>query len=527
MANEGISAGKAFLQLKVDDSEFSQGLQNSLAQLESFSKNAMKIGGTMAAMGAAITAPIAASLHVFSEAGSALADMSARTGVSVESLSQLKYAAAQTGTSLETVERALRFMAKSGQDVSTFDAVAQRIAAIADTSERAKAAIQAWGKSGAELLPMIANLSALREEATKAGVVMSSEAAESADALGDAIDKLKAQATAATVQIGEVFAPAITKAASAISDALPGVLNWVRENKSLVVTAGAVGAAMVALGGALVFAGTAANGAATAIRGLSVALALIKGHPIIAAIALAKTALLSVLGPTIIKWAGLSDTMETSGEAAKKATHAMRGTHDELARGNKVLDERAKLLASLSQGDRYWFGVSEEAKARTDTALKTIDAQIAATKAQLDSLLERGEENSIQTRDARTRLSTLQQQRDLTSGDAQKRYQEQQAKAQKDAQDRQEELRKQQAEAAKQYQESRVKLRDSVLNQLDRFSRPTRDTFNGRLMGQIFGSAPGDTREERRLKIDQDQLATLKSILESLKRSGVIIMGAS
>src|SRR5690349_2846317 len=148
----------------------------------------------MTALGGAIIAPIAGAIAHFVKFGSELNDMSARTGVAASSLAEMKFAAEQTGASLADVEAGLRKMAKEGHNVKDFDQIAATITAIEDPSARAAAAMEIFGKSGTKLLPMLANLKALREEARGAGLVPSDEAVSVADALGDAFDKVRAQA---------------------------------------------------------------------------------------------------------------------------------------------------------------------------------------------------------------------------------------------------------------------------------------------------------------------------------------------
>ena len=55
------------------------------------------IGTKIFGLGAAAIAPLLATTNVFAELGDQLAKMSARTGISVESLSELGYAAEQIG----------------------------------------------------------------------------------------------------------------------------------------------------------------------------------------------------------------------------------------------------------------------------------------------------------------------------------------------------------------------------------------------------------------------------------------------
>lgn len=106
--------------------------------------------------------------------------MSARTGISVESLSELGYAAQQSGTHMETLEGGVRKLQKflvaaaQGSDSALsvlrdlgltladlgrltpdqqFERIADRIARIPDPALRAATAMELFGKTGTALLP--------------------------------------------------------------------------------------------------------------------------------------------------------------------------------------------------------------------------------------------------------------------------------------------------------------------------------------------------------------------------------------
>lgn len=205
-----------------------------------------------AAMGAAAIAAAGASVLSFANAGSALHDMSARTGVTVQALSELKFAAEMTGSSAEGLETGIRKMQKaivaaaqssSGESAAftalgltladlknlspdqQFDKVASSLASIEDPTVRAGLAMQVFGKSGTELLPMLADgtagLDAMRQQARDLGITMDDETAAKADRLGDAIDAAKASIYGLTLQMGGALAPAISAIAEGMSRTLP------------------------------------------------------------------------------------------------------------------------------------------------------------------------------------------------------------------------------------------------------------------------------------------------------------------
>ena len=209
----------------------------------------------------------------FSEVGSQFFDLSAKTGMSVESLSALKFAAEQSGTSLDAIAIAAKKMNTSifelgngttevketfaalslsladlqGKGVDeSFAMITSRLADLGDKSTQSALAVKLFGKSGTDMLPMLtegsAGLETMKEKARELGLVMSTEAAMKADAVGDAMDSLKAQMGGVAITIGAALAPAILN----IANGLSALVSLVMESK------GALTGLAVIFGGALI-----------------------------------------------------------------------------------------------------------------------------------------------------------------------------------------------------------------------------------------------------------------------------------
>jgi len=269
-----IEAGKAYVSLYANDSALVKGLKAAGQHLQSFGAGIAKMGGAMLGAGGAVLAPLAGMVAGFAEAGSALADMSARTGVSASNLSALGYAAGMTGASMEDVEKAIRKMQQNGMSADKIGAIADKMAAMTDPAKKTAFAIKMFGKSGTALIPMLsggsAGLAAFREEAERLGVVMSDEDAAAADQLGDAMDRTKTTLKGVAMQIGAALAPAVTWLADELAKAISTVIQFVRDNRELVVTVAAVaagiagaGVVLVGLGGTITVLGMALSGIAT------------------------------------------------------------------------------------------------------------------------------------------------------------------------------------------------------------------------------------------------------------------------
>jgi len=365
MASAGtIRAGKAAVEAGLDDSALVAGLRAVEGKIRAASARIQGIGTSMLKAGAAMAAPLVLASKGFISAGSALNDMAARTGASVEALSAWIYAAQQTGASGEQVEAAVRKMQRTlteaaqgsktagdalvGLGLSAdklaaaspeeqFATIAKAVAAVPDPTRKAALAMEVFGKSGTALLPMAADFDRLTGEAKKFGAVWSTEAATAADEAGDALDSLYASAKSAAMAVGQALAPAIKAVSEDLITVAGDAAAWIRENQQAVVsyakaTAGviAAGAAFNTLGNVLrvAAAGMAAiraSMAATAAtaRGLAAALTFLGKHPAL---------LLFTAGATLGGAAALTEEMgrlrvqqiEEQGRADKAAWEARK-----------------------------------------------------------------------------------------------------------------------------------------------------------------------------------------------------------
>jgi TP901 family phage tail tape measure protein len=299
-----------FVEIGADPAKFFAALKGVNKSIASVGKSMQSAGTKMAALGAGVVGPIFASAAAFANVGSALNDMSARTGVATESLSVLQFAAEQTGTDMGGVETALKKMQKaifaagngskeaadalamvglSAGDLAGLSAdqqigkIADGLMAIQDPGTRAAVAMQIFGKSGTDILPMLeggsAGMAAFADEAKRLGLVMDSETAAKADALGDAMDAVKSSMKMAFIQVGSAVAPILTQLAQGLAIVAANVGKFISENQAFVVS--------VLKGGAALFAaGTAITGIGYSLQGLSSGISLVlKGFSLFSALA--------------------------------------------------------------------------------------------------------------------------------------------------------------------------------------------------------------------------------------------------
>lgn len=233
-----IQAGQAFVRLyaKDDLTKFMRALPGKILSVGKV------IATSFISVGSAITVALGAAIRHFTSAGSALADMAARTGVAASTLAELQFAAEQTGAGIEDVENAIKRSQKQGKD---FFEVAKAVAAIEDPAKRTQAAMEAWGKSGTKILPMLANLEELRQEARDKGLVPTDESVALADQLGDKFDTIFSQIKAAIFEVGAVAAPYLLPIADAVSSILATTIDWIRNNETVLGTIKAIGNAFI------------------------------------------------------------------------------------------------------------------------------------------------------------------------------------------------------------------------------------------------------------------------------------------
>lgn len=286
MSSSQIRAGQAYVELTLKDASLRSGLLAAQAKFKAFGAATMATGGAMIASGSAVIGSLLGTVNAAVEMGSAMADMSARTGVSVEALSELTYAASQCDVEAEALQGSLFKMQKAvaeagdGSDSATekftdlglsvaelqklepegqFQAIASKIAAIQDPAEKTAAAMSVFGKSGANLLPLLNEggdgIDALRQRANELGLTMSGEDAAAAESFGDALDTLWGVVKMGVFNIGSALIPDLAELVSWMTSAAARAGAWLKENRGLFASIMKIAAGVVAFGAGLVAAG--------------------------------------------------------------------------------------------------------------------------------------------------------------------------------------------------------------------------------------------------------------------------------
>lgn len=174
------------------------------------------------------------------DAVDALQDMSNRTGVAVSTLSELDYAAKMSGSSIDAVQSALGKLSVKAVDAVTgnktaaaaFDALGisvqntdgsmrssidlmedlgDKFRDIKDPVVKSALAIEIFGRSGAQMIPVVEGMREARAEAKQLGVVVSDEFAVQAAAFNDNLDRMGAMSSSLAKSLLNELLPTLNR----------------------------------------------------------------------------------------------------------------------------------------------------------------------------------------------------------------------------------------------------------------------------------------------------------------------------
>lgn len=244
MGNAGaIRAGKAYVEIYGDKTPLMETMRSLPKGLVTGAAGLAAAGGVIGGLVAGGISSAFSAVTSFAsglgEVGGRLVDMSDRTGISVEALAELDHAAQMSGTSLEAVEGGLTKMGVKLADaaggsktaVAAFDAIgvsvselqslspdqqfaviAEELSKIEDPGARAAATMDIFGKSGADLIPLMKDgakgIQSFRDEAKKLGRI-SEEDARAVDELGDTFQNVQTGVTNAGMAVAASLAPVL------------------------------------------------------------------------------------------------------------------------------------------------------------------------------------------------------------------------------------------------------------------------------------------------------------------------------
>lgn len=225
-----------------DTAQWEQALDKAQLSLGSLSKFAglagAAIGGALAAAGVAVGIAVKGMIDRADD----MNDMSQRIGVPVEQLTALEHAANMSGVTLESFGKAMQRVSLNmtqaavggGKAAGAFDAlgikvldsegklrthidvmgdIAEKFATMENGAGKTALAMTIFGKSGAELIPMLNEgrdgIKEMTDEAAELGLVISTDTAQAADQFNDNLTRLTSVKQGLTTMITARLLPAL------------------------------------------------------------------------------------------------------------------------------------------------------------------------------------------------------------------------------------------------------------------------------------------------------------------------------
>ena len=242
MATE-IGALRALLSL--DSAQFESGIGRAQAKLGGFAAKMQGLSARMAKVGAAMSdvgRGVGLAIKRQLDAADELSKAAQKFGVPIEALSRLKYAADLSDLSLEGLGTGLRKLSQNMADaaagnktaiemfegigvaVSNADGslrpteevlqdIADVLARMPDGAAKTALAMKVFGKSGAEMIPLLNGgktaLQQMTAEAESLGIVISAKVGKAAENFNDNLTRLKTAVGGLGVQMAAALAPAL------------------------------------------------------------------------------------------------------------------------------------------------------------------------------------------------------------------------------------------------------------------------------------------------------------------------------
>lgn len=255
-----------------------EAVKKSTDKLSAFERTTGKIGRSMTKAGtvmlgasAAVGGSILAVGKSTADYAGDMYDMARGAGIGVEAFQKLAYAGRMSGVETEKLSASLvkfdRMVAEAAggnktymqtfedlgikikdsagnlrQPNEIFEDVADIFHNTEDGIGKTALAVELFGKSGADLIPMLndgkAGLKAFYAEAERLGLALSNEMIAKGDAFSDQLENIGEQVKGVKLQLGAALIPALSAATEKISKVIDKITKWVQENPELAATIG-------------------------------------------------------------------------------------------------------------------------------------------------------------------------------------------------------------------------------------------------------------------------------------------------
>lgn len=251
MAASGSKIGALHVSLGLDSASFQTGLKNAQTNLNKFG-NAAAVGFKVVAATAALAgAAMGVAVKKAIDHADALSKSAQKAGVTTEALSRLAYAADFSDVSLETLTGGLGKLSKAMAEATTnktsaaatafkalgvsvtdangrlrgsdavFADLSDRFARMNDGATKTALAMQIFGKSGAEMIPLLnggsAELKRMADEADRLGITLSTKAGKDAERFNDTLTLIGKVLQGVTNKVMESALPALQSLAQTLA----------------------------------------------------------------------------------------------------------------------------------------------------------------------------------------------------------------------------------------------------------------------------------------------------------------------
>lgn len=389
--SKGVRAGRAFVELFLEDNRLYRGLSLAKAKLQAFGASMAAIGVRAAAVGGAMLAPLTKAATDAATRGRDITALADRFGLTAESVSTLAGAFDLVGASgeefagvMDGIAAKVKHAADANDELiqglrglngrqllnmpldKQLDAIAAKFGTIKNPIDQATVAQELFGASGLKLLPYLKDgakgFARLKDEAVKAGAVMSGADARAGSDATKALNTIWVELKNTIVAVGSALLPTsdMTKDfTTRVREAFSEARKWISENRGAIVVIAKLAAGLVAGGVALI--------AFNAALGI--------GFGILSTIGTVIGALLSPLGIATAAVVGLTAAFLTQTET-----------------GRKMCADLGNAFTGMGQTFREtWGGVVERVKAGDlQGAFAIVAAGVKTLWAQLMLALRKG-----------------------------------------------------------------------------------------------------------------------------------------
>jgi hypothetical protein len=253
MAGGGLEA--ILLRLGLDASGFSKGAKDATKDLGVLENGVKSLKHEMEHLAAGVAAGVgfAVLVHEALDFAEAVTVVANRTGLATDSVQYLRFIAEQTGTSVDSlanmVNKLQKQMVEAGDNPKLqkqledlvgpivnlralkpedqLQAVANAIANLNDPAERSAAAVAAFGKSGAESIPMLVEMAQKQDDLAEAfqrtGGAVSEDAIHSVKGLEDGLLAAKTSVVALATELLGALAPAFRSFFDTVTEVVAGL----------------------------------------------------------------------------------------------------------------------------------------------------------------------------------------------------------------------------------------------------------------------------------------------------------------